>query len=250
MVDRASHARTALPVSGVTSPWQAAVMTTSATPMPPIVSRSEWEKARAELLVREKELTRLKDSVSAARRRLPMVEITKPYTFKSEDGRVSLLDLFDGRKQLILQHFMFGPDWKEGCDGCSMMAEHIGPLSHLHAKDTSFVLVSRAELPKLVAFRERMGWKLPWVSSGGSTFNEDFHVTVNGEELQAVSVFLRDGERVFHTWQTFSRGEEPFMVVFDLLDLTPYGRQESWEDSPEGWPQRPPYEWMRLADSY
>ncbi len=130
------------------------------------------------------------------------------------------------------------------------MADHIGPLSHLHAKDTSFVLVSRAALPKLLAFRERMGWELPWVSSAGSTFNEDFGATVDGEERHSVSVFLRDGDRVFHTWQTFNRGEEPFMVVFDLLDLTPYGRQETWEDSPDGWPQQPPYEWMRLADSY
>lgn len=220
------------------------------TPLPPIVSRSEWEQARAELLLREKELTRLKDSVSAARRRLPMVEITEAYTFDSEQGAVTLLDLFDGRRQLILQHFMFGSDWEQGCDGCSTMAEHIGPLSHLHAKDTSFVLVSRAALPKLLEFRDRMGWRLPWVSSGGTTFNEDFGVTVDGEERQSVSVFLRDGGRVFHTWQTFNRGEEPFMVVFDLLDLTPYGRQETWEQSPDGWPQQPPYEWMRLADSY
>ena len=115
-----------------------------------------------------------------------------------------------------------------------MMADHIGPLSHSHAKDTSFVLVSRAELTKLLAFRDRMGWKLPWVSSAPSTFNEDFGATVDGEEVHSVSVFLRDGDRVFHTWQTFSRGEEPFMVVFDLLDLTPYGRQETWEDSPDG----------------
>ena len=225
-------------------------MTTDAIPMPPVVSRPEWEKARAELLYREKELMRMKDAVSAARRRLPMVEITDSYMFDSEQGPMTLPGLFDGRRQLIVQHFMYGQDWTEGCDGCSLMADHIGPLSHLYAKDTSFVLVSRAELPKLVAFRERMGWKLPWVSSAGSTFNEDFHATVDGEERQAVSVFLRDGERVFHTWQTFSRGEEPFMVVFDLLDLTPYGRQESWEDSPEGWPQQPPYEWMRLGDSY
>ena len=145
---------------------------------------------------------------------------------------------------------MFGPDWAEGCDGCSLMADHIGPLSHLHAKDTSFVLVSRAALAKLLAFRERMGWQLPWVSSAGSTFNEDFGATVDGEERHSVSVFVRDGDRVFHTWQTFHRGEEPFMGVFDLLDLTPYGRQETWEDSPDGWPQQPPYEWMRLADSY
>jgi predicted dithiol-disulfide oxidoreductase (DUF899 family) len=220
------------------------------TPMPPIVSRSEWQKARADLLVREKELTRLKDSVSAARRRLPMVEVTEHYTFDTETGPAALPDLFDGRSQLIMQHFMFGPDWDQGCDGCSMMADHIGPVSHLHAKDTSLVLVSRAPVSRLLRFRERMGWKLPWVSSGQSTFNEDFGATVDGEEIHSVSVFLRDGDRVFHTWQTFNRGEEPFMVVFDLLDLTPYGRQESWEDSPAGWPQKPPYEWMRLADSY
>ena len=218
--------------------------------MPPVVSRSEWETARAELLLREKELTRHKDAVSAARRRLPMVEITQPYAFDTENGPAALVDLFEGRRQLIVQHFLFGADWEQGCDGCSMMADHIGPVSHLHAKDTSFVLISRAALPKLLMFRERMGWRLPWASSAGSTFNDDFGATVDGEERHSLSVFLRDGERVFHSWQTFNRGEEPFMVVFDLLDLTPYGRQETWEDSPQGWPQRPPYEWMRLADSY
>jgi predicted dithiol-disulfide oxidoreductase (DUF899 family) len=222
----------------------------TAHPIPPIVSRSEWETARAELLIREKELMRMKDTVSAARRRLPMVEITDSYSFHTETGTASMVDLFNGRRQLIVQHFMFGPDWAEGCDGCSLMADHIGPLSHLHAKDTSFVLVSRAALAKLLPFRERMGWALPWVSSEGSTFNDDFGATVDGEERQSVSVFLRDGNRVFHAWQTFDRGEEPFMVVFDLLDLTPYGRQEAWEDSPPGWPQHPPYEWMRLADAY
>ncbi len=218
--------------------------------LPPIVSRTEWEAARADLLVREKELFRLKDAVSAARRRLPMVEIDTPYVFDTEAGPLSLLDLFDGRSQLIVQHFMFGPDWDEGCSGCSMMADHVSPLSHLYAKDTSFVLVSRAPVGKLVAFKDRMGWDLPWVSSGRSTFNEDFHATVDGDEHHAVSAFLRDGDRVFHTWQTFDRGEEPFMLVFDLLDITAYGRQETWEDSPPGWPQRPPYEWMRLHDAY
>ena len=126
------------------SAWQAAVMTISAAPMPSIVSRSEWDKARAELLVREKELTRMKDGISAARRRLPMVEIVEPYTFDTVNGPASLLDLFDGRRQLIVQHFMYGNDWEEGCSGCSMMAHHIGPLSHLHAKDTSLVLISHA----------------------------------------------------------------------------------------------------------
>lgn len=223
---------------------------TGPSAVPPIVSRTEWERARAELLVREKELTRHKDEVSAARRRLPMVEITEPYLFDTETGPVSLLELFDGRRQLIVQHFMFGPDWDEGCTGCSMMADHIGPLSHLYAKDTSLVLISRSPVGKLLAFRDRMGWDLPWVSSGASTFNEDFEATVDGEERHAISAFLRDGDRVFHTWSTYRRGEEPFMVVFDLLDLTAYGRQESWEDSPQGWPQQPPYEWMRLHDAY
>ncbi|MDZ4234347.1 MAG: DUF899 family protein, partial [Dietzia sp.] len=134
---------------------------TSDKALPPIVSRAEWDSARAELLVREKELIRLKDSVSAARRRLPMVQIETPYQFDTESGPLTLLDLFDGRSQLIMQHFMFGSDWDEGCPGCSMMADHIGPLSHLHAKDTSFVLVSHAPVGKLIAFKDRMGWDLP-----------------------------------------------------------------------------------------
>lgn len=218
--------------------------------LPPVVGPAQWSAARAELLVREKELTRMKDRVSALRRRMPMVEITADYSFDTGSGSAKLLDLFEGRRQLIVQHFMFGPDWEQGCQGCSMMADHIGPLSHLHAKDTSLVLISRASVTKLHAFRARMGWHLPWVSSGATTFNDDFRTTVAGEEHHAISAFLRDGDRVFHTWQTFNRGEEPFMVVFDLLDLTAYGRQESWEDSPVGWPQRPPYEWMRLHDEY
>jgi predicted dithiol-disulfide oxidoreductase (DUF899 family) len=218
--------------------------------LPPIVTREEWANARAELLIREKELIRQKDRVSALRRRLPMVEILTDYSFDTGAGAASLRDLFNGRRQLIVQHFMFGADWDQGCQGCSMMADHIGPLSHLHAKDTSLVLVSRAPVAKLHAFRERMGWDLPWVSSGATTFNDDFGTTVDGEERHSISAFLRDGDRVFHTWQTFDRGEEPFMVVFDLLDLTVFGRQESWEDSPPGWPQQPPYEWMRLHDEY
>lgn len=218
--------------------------------LPPIVSRAEWQAARDALLLQEKALTRLKDAVSAQRRRLPMVEVTTPYEFDGPDGPVTLLDLFDGRPQLIMQHFMFGTDWDEGCNGCSMMADHIGPLSHLHARRTSFVQVSRAPLPKLTAFAERMGWSYPWYSSGRSTFNEDFGTTVDGDERHAISVFLRDQDRVFHTWSTFGRGEEPFMIVFDLLDLTPYGRQESWELAPPGRPQDPPYDWMRLHDAY
>ncbi len=221
-----------------------------APPVPRVVGPEEWAEARRTLLLQEKAVTRMKDSVAAMRRRMPVTEVTTDYTFAGVDGPVTLHDLFDGRPQLIVQHFMFAPDWEEGCDGCSMMTDHIGPLSHLHARRTSFALVSRAPVEKLEPFRRRMGWDVPWVSSGESTFNEDVGATVDGEERQALSVFLRHGERVFHSWSTFARGEEPFMLVFDLLDLTPYGRQETWEDSPRGWPQDPPYTWMRLHDRY
>lgn len=223
---------------------------TTKLPVPRVVDREEWAAARATLLQQEKALTRMNDAVAAMRRRMPVVEIERDYVFDGPDGPVRLLDLFDGRPQLIVQHFMYGAEWAEGCDGCSMMADHIGPLSHLHARRTSFAMVSRAPIGKLTSFRERMGWDLPWVSSGGTSFNEDFGATVDGEERQAISVFLRDGERILHSWTTYARGEERFMVVFDLLDLTPYGRQESWEHSPAGWPQEPPYTWMRLHDRY
>ena len=225
-------------------------MTSSDPDWPAIVDRAAWDDARSVLLQQEKALTRMKDAVSAARRRMPMVEVRSDYAFEGPNGRVTLLDLFDERPQLIVQHFMFGPDWEEGCDGCSMMADHIGPLSHLHARRTSFVLTSRAPLDRLSAFRDRMGWQLPWYSTVGDAFNTDFGATVDGEERQAISVFLRRGDRVFHTWSTFSRGEEPFMLVFDLLDLTPFGRQEDWENSPPGVPQEPTYSWMRLSDRY
>lgn len=217
---------------------------------PRITDRSDWNDARGVLLQQEKALTRMKDSISAARRRMPMVEVRADYTFTGPDGPVTLLDLFDGRPQLIVQHFMFGPDWVQGCDGCSMMAEHIGPLSHLHARRTSFVMTSRAPFERLQEFRNRMGWDLPWYSTVGDDFNLDFGATIDGEEHQAISVFLRRGNRVYQTWSTAARGEEPFMVVFDLLDLTPFGRQEEWENSPAEVPQEPTYSWMRLSDSY
>ncbi len=224
---------------------------TTTQPLPPVVDRETWQRERDRLLVQEKALMRLKDGVSAARRRLPMVQVRADYRFEGPDGSRTLLELFDGRSQLIVQHVMFAADWDEACDGCAMMTDHIGPLAHLHARDTSFVMVSTAPVTSLVGFAERMGWQLPWFSCGADTFNQDFGATdAEGGEQQAVSVFLTDGERVFHTWSTYDRGEEPFMVVFDLLDLTPYGRQETWEDSPEGWPQDPPYAWWRLHDSY
>lgn len=218
---------------------------------PLIVDRVTWNDARAALLQQEKALTRMKDSVSAARRRMPMVEVSPDHEFEGPDGRrVTLLDLFDGRHQLIVQHYMFAPDWDEGCDGCAMMAERLAPLSHLHRRRTSLVLTSRASQDKITAFQKRMGWNLPWFSTVGDDFNTEFGATVDGEERQAISVFLLHDGRIFHTWSTHARGEEPFMMVFDLLDLTPYGRQEEWENSPPGTPQDPAYEWMRLADSY
>ena len=211
---------------------------TTPTALPPIVSREEWQAARDQLLAKEKAHTRAGDAIAAERRRLPMVEITTDYVFAGEDGAARLIDLFDGRRQLIVQHFMFHPAWEDGCPGCTNMANHINAVPpYLNPKDTSLVLISRAPLEKLLAYRERKGWSLPWYSSFGTTFNEDFQATVDGNESQGISAFLRDGERVFHTYHTTGRGVEPVMSTFKLLDLTAYGRQEAWEDSPEGWPQ-------------
>jgi predicted dithiol-disulfide oxidoreductase (DUF899 family) len=201
------------------------------------------------MLTKEKEATRARDALAAERRRLPMVQIDKDYAFEGTDGTVSLRDLFDGRRQLIVYHFMFDPDWDEGCSGCSMFTDTIGQLAHLHARDTSLVLVSRAPLAKITAFKRRMGWTAPWFSSFGSDFNRDFGVTTDQGETFGLSVFLRDGDRAFHSYFTSGRGVEG-LAGFTFLDLTPFGRQEDWEDSPAGWPQTPNYEWWRLHDRY
>jgi predicted dithiol-disulfide oxidoreductase (DUF899 family) len=228
-------------------------------PNPPeVVSPGEWETARAQQLAREKDHLRAADALAAQRRALPMVEIVKPYSLEGPSGEATLLDLFEGRPQLIVYHFMFGPSSEEGCDGCSMFVDNLGHLAHLRARDTSFALVSRAPLAKLEAFRERMGWDAPWYSSAASDFNVDFGLSPpqpepdshqDGERF-GLSVFLRDGERVFRTYFTDRRGVEPLSSNWALLDLTPLGRQEEWEDSPQGRPQTPPYGWWRLHDSY
>lgn len=218
--------------------------------VPKIVSRDEWQRARDALLVKEKELTRARDAVAAERRRMPMVRVEKDYTFEGANGPVSLLDLFDGRSQLIVYHFMFGPDWDAGCDGCSMVADNVGHLAHLHARDVSFVMVSRAPLARLADYKSRMGWDLPWVSSYGSDFNDDFGATHDDEEDHGITVFLRDGDDIFRTWNTGNRGIEILLSTFTFLDMAPFGRQESWEESPAGWPQSPPYEWWRRHDEY
>ena len=226
--------------------------------LPPIVSEAEWKRAHEALLADEKKATRARDALAAKRRRLPMNLIEKDYVFDGPDGQASLLELFEGRSQLLLYHFMFGPNQDAGCNGCSMFVDQTGHLAHLHARDTSFALVSRAPIDKIEAYRKRMGWTIPWYSSFGTDFNVDFGVgpeTPQPDRYQdgetfGLSAFLRDGESVLRTYFTTSRGVEALGSVWSFLDLTPLGRQEEWEDSPAGYPQSKPYEWWRRHDEY
>lgn len=208
------------------------------TKLPTIVSLEDWHAEIEKLRVKEKELTRAHDAVNALRRRLPMVKIDKRYEFDGVEGKVSLLDLFSGRRQLIVYHFMFAPDWDDGCSGCSWVTDAMSHPAHLHARDTSFVLISRAPLPKLLAFRDKMGWDLPWYSSFESDFNFDFGATNDEGEQHMASVFLRDGDDIYRTYFTNRRGVEYLGSHWTYLDLTPFGRQEAWEESPQGWPKR------------
>jgi predicted dithiol-disulfide oxidoreductase (DUF899 family) len=226
--------------------------------LPPVVSRTEWQAAREALLAEEKDATRARDALAAKRRRLPMVRIDKNYVFDGPDGKAELPDLFEGRRQLLLYHFMFGPNQEAGCDGCSMFIDQVGHPAHLHARNTSFAIISRAPIAKIEPYRKRMGWTIPWFSSFDSDFNVDFGVSPatpqpdvyqDGESF-GLSVFLRDGDSVFRTYFTTSRGVEALGSVWTFLDLTPLGRQEEWEDSPEGYPQEKPYEWWRRHDEY
>ncbi|MGH8467746.1 MAG: DUF899 domain-containing protein [Gammaproteobacteria bacterium] len=207
---------------------------------PPIVSPAEWQAAHDALLAKEKAATRARDALAAERRRQPMVKIDKPYVLEGPAGNVSLLELFERRRQLILYHFMFGPGahgWPEaGCPGCSMFVDQVGHLAHLRARDTSFALVSIAPLSKIEAYQKRMGWTIPWYSSAGSDFNRDFGVTTDSGETFGLSVFLRDGDSVFRTYFTSGRGVEALGSLWTFLDLTPLGRQENWEDSPKARP--------------
>jgi predicted dithiol-disulfide oxidoreductase (DUF899 family) len=226
--------------------------------LPPVVSPSEWQAARDALLDKEKEATRAQDALAAERRRLPRVRIDKEYELDGPDGKARLLDLFEGRRQLLLYHFMFGPNQDAGCDGCSMFVDQIGHLAHLHARDTSFALVSRAPIEKLEAYRKRMGWTIPWYSWFDSDFGVDFGtspdqpqegVYQDGESF-GLSVFIREGDEIFRTYFTRHRGVEALGSVWTFLDLTPLGRQEEWEDSPPDYPQTKPYEWWRRHDEY
>lgn len=222
--------------------------------LPTIVSQTKWEAELNKLRVKEKAATRARDALAAERRRLPMVRIDKSYVFVGPDGGVSFRDLFEGRRQLLLYHFMFGPGapgWPEkGCDGCSMVVDQICHLAHLHARDVSFCLVSLAPFPKIQRYKKYMGWDIPWVSSAENDFNKDFGVTTAEGENFGLSVFLRDGKKVYRTYFTTARGVESLGSVWSFLDLTPFGRQEGWEDTPPGRPQSTPYVWWRRHNEY
>ncbi|MGW0163349.1 DUF899 domain-containing protein [Mycobacterium sp. NPDC003323] len=218
---------------------------------PPIVGAQEWAAARAELLVKEKELTRLRDALAAERRRMPWTPVSGSYAFDGPQGRVTLADLFDGRRQLIVYRAFLDPGvegWPEhGCVGCSLMADHIGNLGHLNARDTTLVYVSRAEQADIDRIKERMGWHHPWFTiAADSTFDADFDV----DEWHGTNAFFRDGDDVYRTYFIDNRGDEVFVNTFAFLDMTALGRQETWEDSPTGYPQSPPYEWWRWNDAY
>jgi predicted dithiol-disulfide oxidoreductase (DUF899 family) len=229
-----------------------------------IVTREEWLAARQAHLAKEKELTRLRDQLSAERRELPWVKIDKPYVFDGPNGKETLVDLFDGRSQLIIKHFMLGPAWKEGCVGCSFEVDHIeGALVHLEHHDVTYVVVSRAPLPEIEAFKGRMGWRFKWVSSYGSDFNYDFHVTfrpdeveegevyynyemrkVGIEELSGRSVFYKDSEGdIFHTYSSYARGGDLMLGTYNILDLMPKGRNETG-------PNHNLTDWVRHHDRY
>lgn len=222
--------------------------------LPPVVSPEEWRTAMDAHRVKEKEATRARDALAAERRRLPRVRIDKDYIFRGDEGDARLIDLFDGRRQLILYHFMFAPSvdgWPDaGCPGCSLVADQVPHLSHIHARDTSFALVSVAPFDRIAAYKRRMGWSWPWYSSAGSDFNADFGLSTPDGETFGLSVFLRDGDEIYRTYFTAGRGVEMLGTPWAFLDLTPLGRQETWEDSPAGYPQTPPYEWWRRHDEY
>lgn len=238
----------------------------STTAHPPIVSHAEWLAQRTQLLEREKEATRQRDRVAAERRRLPMVRIEKDYVFEGPAGTCRLDDVFEGRAQLIVYHFMFDPAWEKGCPGCTGLVDALGDLSMLNQRNTTFALISRAPFAKLDAYRKLRGWNRPWYSSFGSDFNYDFHLTLDEKvrpveynfrskeqmianeapnqtegEAHGLSVFFRLNDDVYHTYSAYARGVESLTDSYSLLDVTPYGRQEDWEDSPPGWPQQPTY---------
>jgi predicted dithiol-disulfide oxidoreductase (DUF899 family) len=215
---------------------------------PPIVSQEEWDAAREQLLVREKEMTHARDALAAQRRRMPWLAVDREYEFDGPAGRATLLDLFDGRRQLIIYRAFFEPGvsgWPEhACVGCSMVADQVAHPAHLNERDTTLVFASRAPQADIERLRERMGWELiPWY-----TITDDFDADFGVDEWHGTNAFIRDGDSVFRTYFIDARGDEALGSTWSYLDMTALGRQETWEDSPEGYPQTPPYEWWIWRD--
>ena len=213
--------------------------------LPQIFTDEEWQRSHEDLLAKEKVATRARDALAAERRRQPMTELSAGYEFEGPDGTVRLVDVFEGRRQLILYHFWLPPDG-EPCSGCSMFTDQIGHLAHINARDTTVALVSTAPQPQIEEVKRRMGWSIPWYTPIGDSFQKARGTT----EYFSLDVYLREGERVFLTYATTGRGVEALGSVWTFLDLTPLGRGEEWEDTPPGRPQTPPYGWWRLHDSY
>jgi predicted dithiol-disulfide oxidoreductase (DUF899 family) len=218
--------------------------------LPPIVSPQEWEAARQALLVKEKELTRARDALAAERRRMPRMAVEKEYRFDGPDGPASLFDLFEGRRQLIVYRFFFDPDvagWPDaGCFGCSMVADQVAHPAHLNARDTALAFVSRAPQANIERLKARMGWEhIPWYG-----LTDDFDADFGVAEWHGTNAFLRDDDRIFRTYMIDNRGDEVMGGTWAYLDITALGRQEEWEDSPEGYPQTPPYRWWRRHNEY
>jgi predicted dithiol-disulfide oxidoreductase (DUF899 family) len=220
---------------------------------PPIVTAAEWTAAREKLLVEEKEHTRARDALAAQRRRMPWLAVEKEYAFDGPQGRVSLLDLFAGRRQLVVYRAFFEPGvhgWPDhACKGCSLVADQVAHVAHLNARDTTLVFASRAPQPDIVRLKARMGWTMPWytmLDEGDGVFDEDFGV----DQWHGTNAFVRDGDRVFRTYFVDNRGDEAMGSTWSYLDITAFGRQEEWEDSPEGYPQTAPYAWWDWHDEY
>jgi predicted dithiol-disulfide oxidoreductase (DUF899 family) len=216
---------------------------------PSIVSPEEWEAARERLLVQEKTVTRARDSLAAERRRMPWMAVEKTYVFDGPNGKISLLDLFEGRRQLIVYRAFFEPGvygWPDhACRGCSLGADQVSHLAHLNARDTTLAYASRAPQADITRLKARMGWEMPWYTITDS-FDKDFGV----DEWHGHNSFIRDGDKVFRTYFINSRGDEAMGTVWSYLDVTALGRQETWEDSPEGYPQGAPYKWWNWHDNY
>lgn len=216
---------------------------------PRVVSPEEWAAAHGAMLVKEKAFTRTRDALAAERRRMPWMAVERTYEFEGPNGRASLLDLFEGRRQLIVYRAFFEPGvhgWPDyACRGCSLGADQVSHLAHLNARDTTLVYASRAPQEAIAGLKARMGWEMPWYTITDS-FDADFGV----DEWHGHNVFFRDGDEVFRTYFINSRGDEAMGTVWSYLDATPLGRQEIWEDSPEGYPQTRPYKWWNWHDSY